>query len=997
MMFAKRVFIFILMRRSFVWSWLPMQAAIALASEPPRYVCRTWQMDEGLPQNSVQALAQTAEGYLWVGTTHGLARFDGMHFTVFDADNTPAIKNSSITALRRTRDGALWVGTGGGLAEFARGHFTQQSLGDDARANNVKCIFEGHDGALWVGTVGGLFCQRDGKWTHYTTKDGLSENLVRSVCEEGEQLWIGTGGGLDVCKAGVITKRPLPFRSPNPSVREVLYDSKKRLWVGFVGGLGCLEDGQFTYFSRKNGLPDDTVAALAEDDHGNLWIGTYGGLCRLTDDRIVVEKDATGGFYDQINALLQDQEGDVWAGARDGLQELRTRRFLSYTRREGMPHDNIMSVMEDREGRLWFGTWGGGLAEMKDDRITRFTWENSLKDGLSTDLILSLGEDADGDLLMGADYEGGAFRYDGSKFTRIWEKEESLTNRVVRVIYRDREGDLWFGTSSGLVQANSNEKFLAQLTIRSIAQDKDGILWVGTSNGLFARRNGKFERASLPTAMEHETVTALRTDDEGTLWVGSARHGLGRWKDGHYTGYTTRQGLWSNEIFEILEDAHGWLWMSSPKGIFRVSKANLAAHDRGEALTLNAIAYGKADGLESIQCNGVAKPAGWKGRDGRLWFATTKGVVVTDPNAAEESIQRAPTVRIEEVIADQHPLETGDENEPHLRAGPGRGELEFHYTALSLSAPEKTRFRYKLAGVDPDWVEAAGRRVAYYNNLPPGDYDFSVMAANNDGLWNSAGASVNVKLQPHFWQLWWFTGCAAVAMAGTIGATVRYATRKRLARRLQRLEEQHAIERERTRIARDMHDDLGARLTEILLLNELAQKTNPEKLQDHLGKQANAIQEAAGSLDAIVWAVNPVNDSLDRLANYLCEQVERLLTMRSIRCRFDVPAQLPEYSVPSEIRHNVFLAVREALNNVIKHSGATETWFRLRTTADTLAIIIEDNGRGFLAGDKARPGNGLENMEKRMKSIGGAFQLVTTPGGGTSIHLEVPIQTHSKK
>ena len=313
---------------------------------------------------------------------------------------------------------------------------------------------------------------------------------------------------------------------------------------------------------------------------------------------------------------------------------------------------------------------------------------------------------------------------------------------------------------------------------------------------------------------------------------------------------------------------------------------------------------------------------------------------------------------------------------------PGRGELEFHYTALSFAVPEKNRFRYKLAGVDPDWMDAGNRRVAYYNNLRPGEYDFQVMAADSDGIWGSSGAHMRVKLQPHFWQSWWFTACGAMAMAGIIGGAVRNATRGKLQRKLHLLEQQHAVESERSRIARDMHDDLGARLTEILLLNELAQKgsANPENSLTHLDKQSQVIQDVAGSLDAIVWAVNPVNDSLDRLANYLYAQAERLLSMRFIHCRFDVPDELPDHFISSEVRHNVYLAVRETLNNVIKHSGASEVWFRLRTTPTTLSIVIEDNGEGFSPAERSSAGNGLHNIEKRMKNLGGSFHLATQPG-----------------
>jgi ligand-binding sensor domain-containing protein/signal transduction histidine kinase len=955
-----------------------------------QYSSRGWQTDEGLPQNAVQALGQTRDGYLWVGTIRGLARFDGAHFTVFDSQNTSAIENASITALCQSQDGRLWIGTaGGGLTELLDGHFTHHGLGHDNRANNVKCIFESHEGTLWVGTLGGLFRYQKGTWTQFTTNDGLRDNVVRSLCESGNRLWIGTGSGLNVWKDGAITvQRGLEANS----IRMVFPDSRGNLWLGLTSGLTRRsKGGQLTHFTKKEGLPDDNVTAFHEDKRGNLWIGTYSGLCRWVDGQFILERDNQGGFYDQVNALMEDQEGDIWMGARDGLHELRVKRFLSYTRQQGLTHNNVMSVLEDHAGNLWISTWGGGLDQLKDDKIKAYTKEMGGPDCLGSDLVLSLCEDGDGSLLVGTDYEGGTFRFSEGKFAGLWQKEESRSNRVIRVIYRDRDGDLWLGASPGLVRWKSSEKLLEHFTIRCIVEDGQGILWVGTNDGLFRRENGKFVRFSAAGVLDHEVVSALYEDADHTLWIGTEGKGLICNKAGELKGYTTFQGLWSNEIFEILEDDHGWLWMSCPKGVFRVNKRELAEYDAGQKPRIASIAYGKSDGMESIQCSGVAKPAAWKSRDGRLWFATTKGVVVTDPNSGIGLNEQAPPVRIEEVWADRRRVETGDGT---VRIEPGRGEVEFHYTALSYPVPEENEFKYRLAGVDPDWVEAGTRRVAYYNNLRPGNYKFEVMGCNNDGVWNTTGAHLAVTLMPHLWQTWSFTGFAAVAMVGLVGGTVRYATRRKLQWKLERLEQQHAIEKERTRIAQDMHDDLGARLTEILLLNELAQKNKqiPDKLEAHLSKQSNVVQEIAGSLDTIVWAVNPVNDSIDRLANYLYEQVERLLSMSSIRCRFDVPDKLPDYFLSSEVRHNIFMVVREALNNIIKHSGASEVWFRLRKSSTALSVIIEDNGRGITPAERSSFGNGLQNMAKRMKNLGGSFRLSSQPGHGTQIQLKVPIR-----
>ncbi len=480
-------------------------------------------------------------------------------------------------------------------------------------------------------------------------------------------------------------------------------------------------------------------------------------------------------------------------------------------------------------------------------------------------------------------------------------------------------------------------------------------------------------------------------------------------KDGQFDAYTTRQGLWSDEIFEILKDDHGWLWMSSPKGVFRVNKQNLAQFDRRQSAAIASIAYGKADGLESIQCTGVAKPAAWKSRDGRLWFATTKGVVVTDPNAGLGLNEQPPPVRIEEVLADKRPLDLKGQQGP-IRVGSGRGELEFHYTALSFPIPEKNRFKYKLEGVDPEWVEAGARRVAYYNNLRPGTYRFRVMACDNDGVWSTAGSELALALMPHFWQTWWFLSSTALFGVAAAGGTVRYNTRKKVQRELKRLEQQNAIEQERTRIARDMHDEIGAKLTKISFLGALAKRKLdvPHEAGKQIDKMSSTAREMIGALDEIVWAVNPANDTLDHLATYLCRYAAEFFENSPILCQFDIPAQLPHRRLSTDVRHNVFLAVKEALNNALKHSSATNLRLQISAPANICEIVIKDNGRGFCAGKapstngasaevrSVRIGNGLANMQQRLATIGGQCLVESQTGQGTRIVFTVRLNENVK-
>lgn len=985
--------------------------AAAETNSTLQYSSRAWQLEEGLPQNGVRAISQTREGYLWVGTAKGLARFDGARFKVFDAENTPELKSSSITALCAGRDGSLWIGTDGGVTQYKEGKFSFIPMSDHPLDNFIIItIFQSQDDSLWVGTRGGMFHQQHGAWTHYTEKEGLLSNTVRSFCELPDQLWICTASGLNTWKNGVISNRS---ELGNGSFRTALRDHKGNIWLAGSSGLMCLRGGLLATYSMRDGLAGNAVNTIHEDRRGDLWVGTSSGMNRMVDGKLRIEKDGQGGFYDEIDTIFEDLEGDIWLGGRDGLQELRVKRFTSYTRRQGLPHNNVMSVMEDRKGNMWLGTYGGGLVRLQGEKANSYGWENNQTNRLTADLILALYEDHDGSILIGTEYQGGTFSLRDGHFSRIWSQEQSLMNPVVRVIYRDREENLWFGARSGLVRGTNSERWLEKSIVRCLLEDRAGTLWVGCNEGLFCRQDGKFINWTAREGRLQDRVVSLYEDQQQNLWIGTGTSGLNRIKNGQLTSYTTKDGLLSDEIFEILEDNHGWLWMSCSKGIFRVSKKNLDDFDQKKTQKLLSIVYGKADGMESVQCNGVAKPGAWKSHDGRLWFATTKGVIVTDPNLSLISNKKPPTVLIEEVVSDKQSFPFQQDNElhfglhsPKVRVPPGHGDLEFHFTALSFPAPEKNRFKYKLEGVDSEWLEVT-RRVAYYNHLRPGTYLFRVIACNNDGVWNTAGANLALIMLPEFWQTWWFRGSMALLMVVVAGGSLRYVTWRNMRHQLQRLEKQHAVEQERIRIARDMHDDIGAKLTKISFLGAVAKRklALPEEAGAQIDNMSQTARDVIRALDEIIWAVNPANDSLEDLATYLCRNATEFFDNSPISCHFNIPTVLPPYRLGTHVRHNVLLAAKEALNNVLKHSGATSVHVQISVTVSRFEVVILDNGCGFIrAGTppaashvktvipSSRLGNGLTNMEHRLTSIGGRCRVESRAGQGTRITFTVVLK-----
>jgi ligand-binding sensor domain-containing protein/signal transduction histidine kinase len=974
------------------------------------YTSRTWQTEDGLPHNVVQAIAQTPDGYLWVGTPSGLARFDGVRFTTFDGRNTPALTNSVITSLCVDRGRTLWIGTRAGLVRLKEGVFSRENGTASSAGDAVSVIYESRDGSLWVGTSSGLDRYKEGKVSHYTRKEGLLAEAIRAVFEDSQtNLWIGTAAGLNRLKGTTMEAFNRANGLPEESIRGITQDKGWRIWIGSDNGMIWYNTGQFYAYDRKYGLSDSFVSAVCEDRDGNLWVGTRSGLNRFREGRFFNELKSEGVPYDKVNTLFEDREGNLWIGSIEGLIRLTPRRFFTFNKQQGLTHNNTVSVLEDRNGSLWTGTYGGGLNCLRDEQVVAYTRTN----GLSQDLILALGEGRDGSLWIGADAGGGLYQFKSGEF-KHYTAQDGLIEAAIKVIHEDRAGNLWLGTSRGLSCLKGGEfthytvqEHLAGNEVRAICEDQGGNLWFGTEGGLSRREKGSFVNFTTREGLSDNSVTALHEDAEHNLWIGTASGGLNRLKGDRITVCTAQQGLFSDEVFELLEDDYGWLWMSCAKGIYRVRKRDLEALDQGQTKVITSIAYGKADGMAGTLCNGIAKPAGWKASDGRLWFCTTKGLVVVDPNIKVN--EQPPPVFIEQLIADQQQMSesmgrwvSGGSNPAYSAAHPfiippGRGELEFDYTALDFQTPEQTRFKHKLEGVDSEWIDAGTRRVAHYNNIYPGQYCFRVMAGNSDGVWNEAGAALPILVQPHLWQTWWFRALAILAVLGAVSGTARYATQKRMQRKLELLQQQHAIEKERGRIAKDIHDDLGSSLTRIMMLGERVQEdiARPAELEVHAGKIVTSARATVQSLDEIVWAVNPENDTLDGLVGYLNQYANQFFQSTNVKCRLEMPARLSRLVLPAEVRHDLFLVVKEALNNVLKHAQAAEVRLRLAESATGVEIEIEDNGRGFEpgAGRAGRRGNGLENMRKRMASLGGGFRLTSAPGQGTKLEFTVSVNS----
>lgn len=714
-----------------------------------QYVHRIWEMEDGLPSNAIRAIAQTPDGFLWIGTENGLARFDGVSFTVFNKQNTTAFKSNTAYSFYIDKKGILWVGTyGGGLISYHNGVFENYTVQHGLLKSIIWSITNDHDENLWIGTNGGLLKLANGSFSTYTTKQGLSNDNVRAVLEDRKgRLWIGTLEGLNCFQNGKFTHYSTKDGLPNECIRCLVEDSIGKLWIGTQDGLSCFHNGKFINYTTENGLSSNYIWTLYPDYLGNLWIGTNNGLTRYTDNKCMVSiaKDVLPNG--SIFSIFQDHQKNFWLGTGDGLSQFRNGSFTPCTTKEGLSHDMASTVYEDSKKSLWFGTMGGGLNQLSDGKFVHYSKEH----GLLNDSVSALIEDLKGRLWTGT--SRGLYYFDHEKFVAYTNKNGFFSNNIW-ALYPDSTGKLWIGTSGGLY-CFDGEKFdvytmkdgLSSNTVRFIYRDRHEKLWVGTNNGLNWFENGRFKTTIAEENLPQCAMASIYEDKDGVLWIGTWENGIYRYKKGKFARITVQQGLHDDGIGQILEDDNGYFWINSGKGIFRVKKEDLNQAADGIINKITCTTYGKEDGLKSAESNSGTQPSGWKAHDGRLWFPTAKGVAVVDPNHLEEDTI-LPPVYVMRLVADEHEIPLTDP----IVLPPGTKRLEFHYTAPHFIAPQKMQFKYKLEGFDEDWIGAGARRIAYYTNLRPGAYTFKVIASNSAGLWNEEGAEIEFTLKPYFYQ-----------------------------------------------------------------------------------------------------------------------------------------------------------------------------------------------------------------------------------------------------
>ncbi|CAN5575768.1 hypothetical protein BH10ACI4_BH10ACI4_20810 [soil metagenome] len=816
---------------------------------------QSWSTDNGLPQNSAHAILQTSDGFLWIATEGGLARFDGYQFRIFDTESSPRLPGNDIHCLLEDQSKALWIGTASGLTRLMDGQTTTYTVADGLPSDAIQSVLQTSDGTFWVLTSGGLAVKEVGgkpekiSFHALSRKDGMPSDTVTAIAKNGRGgIWIGTSQGLVSSSGNHIRPGPagtsavaiealasVPASAPGGAdhlliatpdavtnlsngvmtvlasqaslpagVIHSLIETPEGIWVAGKSGVTLIRPGGARKFVMGKDLPGSQIYTLLKDREGAVWIGTNAGLARWSGGNM--QTLATGGdaSASAVLSLYEDLEGNMWTGTEmDGVGVLRIPFFDMIGRRQGLADETVTSVVQAADRTLWVGTSGGGLSRINLEQATGHTY--TAKEGLASDTVLSLAT------------KGGAFSNlpelwagtpDGlSVLTagrwKIYTSSDGLADDFVRSLLPGRDGELWIGTRRGITRWKDNHgttwtsaNGLGNDLVGAMLQDPSGDLWIGTLGGLSRMHGEQIKNFTVSDGLPSNTVTALATSPDGTLWIGTKDQGLALRNAKGFFSFT-KAGRLPRNIYAILLDNEGDLWLSSDLGIYRVKLEALENFQNGRTSEIPVVSYGTGDGLPALEGSGTGHPSAWKLADGRLCFASRRGVIVFDPKTPTQR-EFAPPVVLESMTIDGR-----DANPTEMASIPaGAAQLSFSFAGISLTSPQRVQYRYKLEGFDKDWVEAGSRRVAFYTNLSPGRYRFRVSARSAGGSWSEPGATLPIRLLPRFYQTGAFRVAFVIltllALFGMYRLRVR-ALQSRFA----------AVGAERNRIAREIHDTLA--------------------------------------------------------------------------------------------------------------------------------------------------------------------------------------------
>jgi len=936
----------------------------------------SWDSDDGLPHNAVYRIVQTPDGYLWLATSAGLARFDGLNFLRI---NSPQLRNRQSESIRNLvidSDGCVLVApaSGGIFAVEPSGVVRTNELSRALDGERVASLYTAKDGTLWISLIGGILCSwKDGEFSKIGRMHTSGSGRVTMAEDSYGDLWLAVGDFVGIWKEGVFQRRQV---SPRPSFG--LASGREGIWLSGADGVVLLREGREEALIRWSSEMSQ-VTTIFEQGDGLLWAGTTDtGLFRLEEGRFV-RGPAT---HPEIGCLAADDQGNLWAGSvGGGVYSIRRNFVKFFDSRMGLPQDVSFSICEGQDSSVWFANRSGGLVRWHKGAMMQLPQTTIGMPGAVVVVV------AGAVVYMGTDVGLFLLREASEKPIEV----EAFRGRGIRCLFVSRAGQVWvasrtrFGRIRGVEFNQSTLDKLEDGFVSAIAEDSTGRILAGTSNGELFREAGEgFEKLSgLPEGLH--IVNAVAPHPDGSVWLGLSGGGIVRWKNAAAHSFTEGYGPPDNAVTQLLWENSTNLWGGSRAGIWRVSLAELARAEEQKERVYPLI-LGRSDGAPGGSCMGSHQPVSFKSRDGSLWFATRRGVVRVEPSRFQSSTRKIP-VLLEEFKIDGKPLAIN-----LLQRVPATSrEYGFRYNALLLTSAEQLRFRYRLDGFDADWVDAGAQRQAKYTRLPPGTYRFLVQVRDPRGGWQENMPMLAFEVVPAWWQKPSVQALIGVAAAGLLALIIRSIVARRYREDLRLIEQRQAVEAERARIARDLHDDMGAELTQLSHLGHVAPADSPEHMRESLARVSERARELSAQMDAIVWTVNPKNDSLEQLAAYLSNFGQEMFRGSPTRLRVDRPHELPNLVILPELRHHILMVVKEALSNVAKHAQASEVWLRLRMEPRYVLLEVEDNGKGFDA--VAGTGEGLGNMRSRVAELGGTFEKKTRAGGGTVIRFCVPLPT----
>jgi signal transduction histidine kinase/ligand-binding sensor domain-containing protein len=966
-----------------VWAALCLMnfAALRAAEAQPRYSLQRWGMEEGLPHNLVLGVAQTGDGFLWIATPAGLARFDGVEFRPVAAPAFADAKSSAVrTIVLEDSDTLLIANARSELLRVRRGEVTPWPLGVAIEPGRLlRNLFLEKSGACWIVFTDGEAWRCANGTVEKFPLPSSPPRIVPTFAESpAGEVYLSRGAGVERYAQGALAVVP-GLAAPLAAVGS---SHRPGIWVAANGSLARLEAGTLQPAAGPAWAADILPDLLHETPDGSLWIGLANSVLLRWADR---QMTTVATFRSRINGLCADGEGNLWVATQgSGLNRLRASPFELIQNPTDAPNEVASSVCEDAAGDIWLASranlkrWRAGVTE-----------------------IISPGRDwPQVSAWVCPDYAGHVWFAVARRLYRGEAGSSAPPERIelnppsnLSSLFATRDGALWLACDQGTLLRRTGEKVEAfgpaeGLTgdrVEALAEDAGGTLWIGTGAGDLLRfRDGRFEAEPLAIA-GGSGIRAILAEADGWRWVGTNGAGLLALNGTTSVQIGSAQGMPDAVISQILADDFGFIWFGSRRGLFKVRRQDLIACARGERAAVAPIVYGRDDGLWGASAIGGHQPAAWKTRAGRLWFTTTSGFVTVDP-APQHVTLTPPRVQLDRPVVDGRSLQDGQEVPSAAR------RFDFHFTAPVFVAPDSVRYRFRLDGYDEEWSEPTSQRFATYLHLPPGQYRFRVAVRGNDGGWSPAVGSLAFRVVPAWWETkpmrfaQWFAGAMA------LGGLVYYGARIRLKRRLQQLEQSQRIASERARISRDLHDNLGASLTHVgMLAEQLAEdcREGDEQLRARAARLTARVQAVACDLDAVVWVVSPSHDRLPALSAYLCEYALEFFRDTPVRCRVERSADIPDAPISPEVRHHLFLAAKEAMNNALKHAHATEVMLTMCVAQGAFVIGIADNGVGFDVTTPHPTRHGLSNLRSRVAEAGGSLTITSSPAG-TTVNLAIP-------